>query len=67
MYTVSSGDLEWKPSTVHDYTSAYTSGEKLPIEIAENIIKNIKQYNPILNMICDFDEELIRYSDYQRW
>ena len=51
---------KWKPRTVKDYRDLYLSGTKLPIEIAENVIKNIQKFNPKLNMICDHDEELIR-------
>ena len=38
----------------------YTEGMATPTDIAENIIENIRSVNPQINIICDFDEELIR-------
>ena len=39
---------------------AYKNGKVTPINVAEKIIENIYEINPKLNIICDFDEELIR-------
>ena len=45
---------------MEDYTNAYNSKRCDPVQIAEKIIDHIKIANKDLNVICDFDEELIR-------
>ena len=49
----------WKPTTMNNYISAYTSQKATPLDIAEDIINKIKAVNQDMRVFVDWSEKLI--------
>jgi len=47
-------------TTVDDYTTAYKSGKFSPIDIAEQLLKDLQILNAKLNMICEYFPDQVR-------
>ena len=52
-------NCKFQPVTIADYTDAYKTGKTSPLDVATEIIREIPEMNKKLNILCEWDEQLI--------